>query len=145
MNEFLVKLIANGGPGSGNFNPGQGRGKGKPGNGSSSKSSEKSLAEKEHDKKQRDIIDKYSAKWKEKGLNKPATSIANLEKQIEDARELLKEFSKEHNPADARELKAFFRVQEGVQEMERTLARWKEDEALREKMTKDIDSMFKKS
>lgn len=41
MNEFLVKLIANGGPGSGNFNPGQGRGKGKPGNGSSSKSSDK--------------------------------------------------------------------------------------------------------
>jgi hypothetical protein len=41
MNEFLVKLISNGGPGSGNFNPGQGRGKGKPGSGSSSKSSDK--------------------------------------------------------------------------------------------------------
>ena len=35
MNEFLVKLIANGGPGSGNFNPGQGRGVGKPGKGTS--------------------------------------------------------------------------------------------------------------
>lgn len=34
MNEFLVKLIANGGKGSGNFNPGQGRGVGKPGFGS---------------------------------------------------------------------------------------------------------------
>lgn len=35
MNEFLVKLIANGGPGSGNHNPGQGRGVGKPANGTS--------------------------------------------------------------------------------------------------------------
>lgn len=40
MNEFLVKLIANGGPGSGNFNPGQGRGKGKPGSGTTSKGSD---------------------------------------------------------------------------------------------------------
>ena len=35
MNEFLVKLIANGGPGSGNHNPGQGRGVGKPAKGTS--------------------------------------------------------------------------------------------------------------
>lgn len=34
MNEFLIKLIANGGQGSGNFNPGQGRGVGKPDSGS---------------------------------------------------------------------------------------------------------------
>lgn len=32
MNEYLVKLIANGGKGSGNFTPGQGRGVGKPSN-----------------------------------------------------------------------------------------------------------------
>lgn len=36
MNEFLIKLISNGGPGSGNFTPGQGRGVGKPGSGSKS-------------------------------------------------------------------------------------------------------------
>lgn len=38
MNEFLVKLIQNGGKGSGNFNPGQGRGVGKPASGSHSSS-----------------------------------------------------------------------------------------------------------
>ena len=32
MNEFLIKLIVNGGKGSGNFTPGQGRGIGKPSN-----------------------------------------------------------------------------------------------------------------
>ena len=37
MNEFLIKLIANGGKGSGNHNPGQGRGVGKPASGSFSK------------------------------------------------------------------------------------------------------------
>ena len=37
MNEFLVKLVANGGPGSGNHNPGQGRGVGKPANGNKGK------------------------------------------------------------------------------------------------------------
>lgn len=37
MNEFLIKLIANGGPGSGNHNPGQGRGVGKPANGNKGK------------------------------------------------------------------------------------------------------------
>ena len=35
MNEFLIKLIANGGKGSGNHNPGQGRGVGKPAKGTS--------------------------------------------------------------------------------------------------------------
>ena len=35
MNEFLIKLIANGGEGSGNRNPGQGRGVGKPAKGTS--------------------------------------------------------------------------------------------------------------
>ena len=35
MNEFLIKLIANGGEGSGNHNPGQGRGVGKPAKGTS--------------------------------------------------------------------------------------------------------------
>lgn len=35
MNEFLIKLIANGGKGSGNHNPGQGRGAGKPAKGTS--------------------------------------------------------------------------------------------------------------
>ena len=49
MNEFLVKLIANGGPGSGNFNPGQGRGVGKPSEGSSSLSSKKELTKKQND------------------------------------------------------------------------------------------------
>lgn len=37
MNEFLVKLVANGGKGSGNFTPGQGRGVGKPASGGFSK------------------------------------------------------------------------------------------------------------
>ena len=37
MNEFLIKLIANGGKGSGNHNPGQGRGVGKPASGGFSK------------------------------------------------------------------------------------------------------------
>ena len=37
MNEFLIKLIANGGPNSGNHNPGQGRGVGKPASGGFSK------------------------------------------------------------------------------------------------------------
>lgn len=35
MNEYLIKLMANGGPGSGNHSPGQGRGVGKPSKGSS--------------------------------------------------------------------------------------------------------------
>ena len=46
MNEFLIKLISNGGVGSGNFNPGQGRGVGKPGAGSKGSSSAKSKGEK---------------------------------------------------------------------------------------------------
>lgn len=183
MNEFLVKLIANGGPGSGNFNPGQGRGIGKPGKGTSkfSKGQEvefeygggkgsgkivRKLTDKE--KKDRDFlanpdagdyyevedkdgrktivwdakikeksskdskkerIEKFSAKWKEKGLDKPASSISELEKQIKDAKELYKDFSKEYNPADASELGASLRVEKTIREMEETLDMWKKAEA----------------
>lgn len=76
-------------------------------------------------------IEKFSAKWKEKGLDKPASSIPELEKQIKDAKELYKDFSKEYNPADASELKASVRVEKTIKEMEDTLDRLKKDEARR--------------
>lgn len=138
MNEFLVKLIANGGPGSGNFNPGQGRGVGKPGSGSKSSSSTKSKT----GEKSKEKIDKFSSKWKEKGLDKPASSVPELEKQIKDAKELYKEFEKEYNPADAAELGASLRVEKTIKEMEDTLDRLKQDKADAEKIRKEVTEKF---
>lgn len=57
MNEFLVKLISNGGPGSGNHNPGQGRGVGKPVSGSKSSGSTKSKSnEKSKESKRKEYL-----------------------------------------------------------------------------------------
>lgn len=137
MNEFLVKLIANGGPGSGNFNPGQGRGVGKPGKGG--KSSGTSKTSKEAGKER---IDKFSSKWKEKGLDKPASSVSELEKQVEDAKKLYKEFEKEYNPADAAELGASLRVEKTIKEMEDTLDRLKQDKADAERIRKEVTEQF---
>ena len=127
--EILSKLI-NGGKGSGNFGhggrPGKVGGSSQSGGFSKGQSVEEEKSSKDGKK---DIIDKYSAKWKEKGLDKPASSISELEKQIKDAKELYKDFSKEYNPADAAELGASLRVEKTIKEMEDTLDRLKKDEA----------------
>lgn len=71
MNEFLIKLIANGGKGSGNHNPGQGRGVGKPAKGNKGKAGKFSEGEEVlvktsyGDKLKGKIIRKISDKEKE--------------------------------------------------------------------------------
>ena len=64
MNEFLIKLVANGGKGSGNFTPGRGRGVGKPGGIGPAKITKKDvqdLLKPSHDRYTREVTDvKYN-------------------------------------------------------------------------------------
>lgn len=95
MNEFLVKLIANGGPGSGNFNPGQGRGIGKPGSGrkSSASTSSKKTISKEGFNNLKKVLSEHIKKYEheiENAKRQKEKLLKNLEKVQREDEEMKK-------------------------------------------------------